>query len=111
MARRHDIKAIIYHCEEPDCNFKSKRKDSLIEHIVNKHDIEFKTYYCKDFATNYKYSLSRHLTAKHGINDILYRCEVSDCDFETKLRESLKSHLATKQIFTGNRFFVSEGCP
>lgn len=76
------------------CDFKSKRKDALNNHIANRHvENETKQFKCEhcDQSFAQRYTLTRHLQIHAERKQ--YRC--SQCDFTCKFESYLKRHLST----------------
>ena len=79
------------------CEFETKRKCHLKDHINAKHNGEqFQCTHC-DFKTSWKASLNMHINIKH---DQEFACTV--CDFRAASRGNLKKHV--KSIHEGKIF-------
>ena len=88
----------LYECDQPDCDFRTKHKGNLKQHLADAHDIGATWFLCDQLDCDYKAKqnghLKRHLADIHAIGVKWFLCDQPDCDYKAKQNSNLKQHLA-----------------
>ncbi len=94
------LSMMIFSCDVPDCDYKSKKKSHMTRHKWGVHGIGIPVWFsCDVVACEYKCKdnshLRRHKWYTHDIMGVGYTwfsCKMENCDFKSKDNSSLKSH-------------------
>lgn len=98
-----------FQCQEPNCDYQSKTKESLTQHTRAKHDTNVQWNHCREPNCNYKsktiQGLKNHFKFSHETNLTWFKCEEITCEFKAKSIANLKQHLfRVHNIGTGTIF-------
>jgi hypothetical protein len=85
-----------YHCDQENCDYKTKYTNDLKRHKSNIHDIDVKWFHCSEQNCDYKSKttsdLKRHKIQIHDIDVKWFHCSELNCESKFKSNRCLKRH-------------------
>ena len=87
---KHDPDVEIVQC--PHCNYKTRRKSNLQNHILGVHEGEMIQCIHCDFKTRRKSSLQQHIQAVHAEPTL----QCPKCDYKASMKYNIKRHIQAK---------------